>query len=243
LTRGLAPACCAVLALLAAGCESSQDKSARLAKKGGKAFQAKGLDVRHENPNVKVSATTVLQDKNGAAAVVVLHNAAPAWQVNVPLSIDVLGPGKKSVFKNDAPGLETSLVSAPLIQPKGDFIWVNDQVAATGPAKGVLVKVGRPPSARPLSGKPPQLAVSQPKLKNDPVSGVEAAGTVANKSKVEQRQLIVYCVAIRGNKVVAAGRSGIARLQPGKKKAYHVFFIGNPAGARLSLTAPPTVLQ
>ena len=242
MSRGLAISCCALLALLVAGCESSQDKSARLAKKGGKAFTAKGLDVKHENPDVKVTATTVLHDKNGAATVVVLHNSGPTFQANVPISIDVLGPDGKSVFKNDAPGLEPSLVAAPLIQPKGDFIWVNDQVTAAGVAKSVAAKVGRSPG-RPPSGKPPQLVVSPPKVKNDPVSGVEAAGTVTNKSKVEQRQLIVYCVAIRGNKVVAAGRSGIARLVPGKTKPYHVYFIGNPAGARLSLTAPPTVLQ
>jgi hypothetical protein len=239
----LALACSTLLAILVAGCESSQDKSARLAKNGSKAFTQKGLDVKHQNPNVKVTATTVLQDKNGAATVVVLHNSAPTLQVNVPISIDVLGPGRKSVFKNDAPGLEPSLVSAPLIQPKGDFIWVNDQVTANGrPVTTVVAKIGRGPD-RPPSGKLPQLAVSPPKMKNDPVSGVEAYGTVTNNSKVEQRQLIVYCVAIRGNKVVAAGRSGIARLVPGKKKQYHVYFIGNPAGARLSLTAPPTVLQ
>jgi hypothetical protein len=242
LSRGLAIASSLVLAVLAAGCESSQDKSARLEKNGGKAFEAKGLDVKHQNPDVKVTSTTVLQDKNGAATVVVLHNSAPTWKVNVPISIDVLGRARKSVFKNDAPGLEPSLVAAPLIKPKGDFIWVNDQVAANAPAKSVAVKVGRGP-ARPPSGKIPELVVSPAKLRTDPVSGVEAVGTVTNKSKVVQRSLIVYCVAIRGSKVVAAGRSGIQRLLPGKKKSYHVYFIGNPAGGRLSLTAPPTVLQ
>ncbi len=233
--------CLVALALLA-GCESSQDKSARLSKQGGKAFTRKGLDVKRENPDVKVTGATVLQDKNGAATAVELHNAAPTTQLNVPVSIDVLGPGKKSVFKNDAPGLEPSLVAAPLLQPKSDFTWVNDQVTATGPARSVDVKIGRAPASHPPS-KLPALVVSQPKLTNDPVSGVEATGTVTNKSSVEQRALIVYCVARRGKKVIAAGRSAIARLQPGKKKAYHVFFIGNPSGGTLSVTAPPTVLQ
>jgi hypothetical protein len=231
-----------VLALLS-GCESSQDQSARLEKQGGKAFTRKGLDVKHENPDVKVTGTTVLQDKNGAATVVELHNGAATPQLNVPVSIDVLGPGKKSVFKNDSPGLEPSLVSAPLLAPKSDFTWVNDQVTATGPARTVDVKIGRAPAGRPPSGKLPTLDVSQPTLKNDPVSGVEAAGTVTNKSSVEQRALIIYCVARRGTKVVAAGRSAIARLQPGKKKSYHVYFIGDPSGGKLSVVAPPTVLQ
>jgi hypothetical protein len=233
----------ASLALLAlvSGCESSQDKSARLAKQGGKAFQRKGLDVKTVNADVKVTGSAVLQDKNGAAAVVDLHNSGATMQVNVPVSIDVLGPGKKSVFKNDAPGLEPALVSAPLLAPNSDFAWVNDQVTPSGPAQSIDVKVGRAPTKP--AAKLPQLDVSQPTLKNDPVSGVEAAGTVTNKSQVEQRALIVYCVARRGKTVIAAGRSAIARLQPGKKKAYHVYFIGNPSGGRLTVAAPPTVLQ
>jgi hypothetical protein len=232
---------CLVLLALVSGCESSQDRSARLAKQGGRAFTRKGLDVKHENPDVKVTGATVLQDKNGAATVVELNNQGATTQVNVPVSIDVLGPGKKSVFKNDAPGLEPALVSAPLLAPKADFAWVNDQVTATGPARTVDVKVGRAPSRPPA--KLPQLDVSPPKLTSDPVSGVLASGTVTNKSQVEQRALIVYCVARRGNKVVAAGRSAIARLQPGKKKPYHVYFIGDPSGGKLWIAAPPTVLK
>lgn len=231
------------LALVAAGCESSQDQSARLSKQGGKAFTAKGLDVKHENPDVKVTGTTVLQDKNGAATVVDMHNSSATAQLNVPVSIDVLGPGKKSVFKNDAPGLEPSLVSAPLLPAKSDFTWVNDQVTATGPAQTVDVKIGRAPASGHAPAKLPQLDVATPALKSDPVSGVEASGTVTNKSSVEQLALIVYCVARRGKQVVAAGRSAIARLQPGKKKPYHVYFIGNPSGGKLSVAAPPTVLK
>jgi hypothetical protein len=234
---------CACALVLLSGCESSQDKSARLAKQGGKAFTRKGLDVKHENPDVKVVGTTVLQDKNGAATVVVLHNNAPTLQTNVPVSIDVLGPGRKSVFKNDAPGLQKSLVSAPVLPPRSDFVWVNDQVTPSGTAKSVDVKVGRSPGPPPSGGKLPQLDVTAPTLKSDPVSGVEATGTVTNRSRVEQVELIVYCVARRGGKVVAAGRSGIARLQPGKKKAYHVYFIGDPTGGKLAVAAPPTVLQ
>jgi hypothetical protein len=42
---------------------------------------------------------------------------------------------------------------------------------------------------------------------------------------------------------VAAGRSAIQRLKPGQKLFYHVYFIGDPSGASLSVEAPPTVLQ
>jgi hypothetical protein len=235
----------AAAALLAiaplAGCESSQDKSARLAKKGGVAFTRKGLDVKHLNASVKVLGTTVLQDKNGAAAVVELRNSSPTAQVNVPISIDVLGPARKTVFKNDAAGLETSLVSASVIEPQSDFAWVNDQVTPSGPTKTLDARVGKATGQAPA--QLPKIELSVPKLTNDPVSGMEASGTVTNKSQVEQKLLIIYAVARRGSKVVAAGRGEIQRLRVGKKAAYHVFFIGDPSGAKVSIAAPPTVLK
>jgi hypothetical protein len=230
-----------VLAFVLAGCESSQDKSARLAKQGGKAFTRKGLDVKRENPDVKVGRTFVLQDANGAATVVELRNVSPAPLVNVPVSIDVLGANKRTVFKNDAPGLEPSLVSAPVLEPRSEFTWVNDQVTPTGRAQSVNVRIGQAPGRAPADL--PKLDLAPPKLKRDPVSGIEASGAVTNRSKVEQRGLIVYCVARRGGRVVAAGRSAIQRLKPGQKLFYHVYFIGDPSGAQLSVAAPPTVLQ
>lgn len=234
-------AACVVLASPLAGCESSQQKSARLEEKGGEAFTRKGLDVQRENPNVKVGRATVLQDDNGAATVVELRNTSRAPLVNVPVSIDVLGANDRSVFKNDAPGLEPSLVSAPLLAPKEPFLWVNDQVTPAGRARSVDVQIGQAPAKPPA--KVPELEVSDPEIRRDPVSGLEAAGSVTNRSEVEQRRLVVYCVARRGSKVVAAGRSAIERLRPGQKLFYHVFFIGDPSGARLSVAAPPTVLQ
>jgi hypothetical protein len=239
--RFVAAAVASLLVLALAGCESSQDKSARLAKQGKKAFTRKGLDVKHVNPDVKVARATVLQDKNGAATVVELRNTSPRALVNVPVSIDVLGAGSKSVFKNDAPGLEPSLVSAPVLEPRSEFTWVNDQVTPAGRAQSVDVKIG--PAAGRAPASLPKLDVAAPKLTQDPVSGTEASGAVTNRSKVEQRALIVYCVARRGAEVVAAGRSAIQRLKPGQKLFYHVYFIGDPSGARLSVAAPPTVLQ
>jgi hypothetical protein len=223
------------------GCESSQNKNKRLAKNGTKAFKQKGLVVGQQSADVKVLRTAVIQDANGAATVVELRNSSAAPLIHVPISIDVLGADGKSVFKNDAPGLEGALVSAPLIEPKADFIWVHDQVTPSAPAKSVDVKVGG------ATGKPPadlpKLEVAQPTLKDDPISGTEASGTVTNKSTVEQKQLIVYCVAWRGSKAIAAGRSEIQRLRPGQKLFYHVYFIGNPKGGTVTVAAPPTVLQ
>jgi hypothetical protein len=233
----VAPVCVVVLP----GCESSQSKSKRLAAQGRKALHETGLQVRRANPDVRPTDTKVLASKEGAAVAVVLQNASATGQLKVPVSIDVLGRNGKSVFKNDQPGLETALVSAPVVAPHGHFIWVNDQVAASGTPRSVKVRVG---VGGTLRGKLPQIGVSSPTLSVDPVSGVEASGRLSNLSSVEQRELVVYGVARRGGHIVAAGRGQIPRLKAGAKKVpYHLFFIGDPRGARLTVEAPPTMVQ
>ena len=82
-----------------------------------------------------------------------------------------------------------------------------------------------------------------PHLENDPTSGISAVGRVTNRSSILQRKLVLYCVARRGARIVAAGRGGIDRLKPGKSARYTIFFIGNPKGARLTVAAPPTTLR
>jgi hypothetical protein len=69
-------------------------------------------------------------------------------------------------------------------------------------------------------------------------------GTVTNKSQIDQAKLVLFAVARRGGQVVAAGRGLIKKAKAGAKPApYVIFFIGDPAGADVSIEAPPTVLQ
>ena len=69
-----------------------------------------------------------------------------------------------------------------------------------------------------------------------------AVGFAANRSKVEQRKLVIFAVARKGGRVVAAGRAQINRVKPRKRTRYTIF-IGNPRGARISPEAPPTSLN
>lgn len=223
------------------GCESTQSKSAELAKKGSKALHQKGLTVAKQNSTVKVVSASVVQDENGAAVVVTLRNASANDTAALPISIQVLGGHGATLFKNDAPGLAPSLVQTPVLPPRGEADWVNDQVPVTAPAKSVKAEVGASTAKPPANV--PHLTATAPSLAVDPVSGVEASGKVKNDSNVEQRALVVYAVARKGRRVVAAGRGQIQRLKPGKQANYHIFFIGNPRGGRVSVTAPPTVLQ
>jgi hypothetical protein len=230
------------LAPLLSGCESTQAKSARLQREGAQQLVGeRGLVVRAENRDVRAVATSVLQDENGAAVVVVLRNRSPRPLGRVPVAIDVSGAGGRSVYRNDAPGLDPSLVEATGVPPSGELVWVNDQVTPTGTPKAASARVGAAKGDAPR--ELPRIELTQPKLIEDRVTGVEAVGRVTNRSGVEQRRLVVACVARRGEKVVAAGRAIVSRLAPGKSASFHVFFIGDPRGARLTVASPPTVIE
>lgn len=221
-------------ATLLAGCESTQDTSRRLAREGRKAFAEHGLSVTRQARNVKVVSTIALSDQNGSAAVVQLRNESAQAVAEVPIAIDVRA-GASSVFKNNAPGIEPSLTHVASIPPHGEIYWVNDQVTASG-VTSVVPTVGAPGKTVPSL---PQVVVSQPTLTDDPVSGTEADGTAENRSSSDQLKMIVYCVALKGSKVVAAGRGEFPRLRAGKSAQYHIFFIGDPHGARLLVQAAP----
>jgi len=190
-------ACLASLVALSAialgACQSSQEKSAELEKSGHNAIsKEKGLQITAVNKQVKVLDTTTLTDKNGSAVVVTLKNESSQGLINTPIAIDVQDAKGKSVFKNNDPGLEASLIGVPLMQAGQTVDWVNDQVLAAGTPKSVKVQVGSTKDT--LSSSVPELEVSKPKLKTDPYSGTEAAGTVTNKSGIDQTRLILFAV-------------------------------------------------
>jgi hypothetical protein len=221
-------------------CQSTQDKSARLARSGKGLLAEKGLAVHAESKDVKVVSTDVLRDENGTAAVVALRNASRRELAQVPVAIDVRGAARKSVFRNEQPGLEPTLAHVPLIRGEQRLFWVNDQVSPTARPRSVTARVGR--AAAVDAKRIPRIAVSGARLVTDAVSGIAAEGLVANHSKVDQRKLVIFAVARRGGRIVAAGRAQVARLKPGKRARFQVFFIGDPSGAKLELAAPPTTL-
>lgn len=233
-------AACTLACLGLAACESTQDKSARLAKGGASPFKEKGLTVTQQNRDVKVGRTTLLSDQNGTAAVVEIANNSKRTLTNVPLAINVVDGKGRSVFKNDAPGLEPSLTTVAALRPGERFMWVDDQVQPAGTPKRVKAQVGVEKGR--ATAALPKIELTPVKLQNDPTSGVNATGFVTNRSKLAQLKFTLFAVALKGSRVVAAGRGAVQRLKPGKRTPFHIFFIGDPRGAKLTIAAPPTTL-
>jgi hypothetical protein len=238
--RRVAIAAAGLVAL--SGCESTQDKSARLERQARHAADpGEGLVIRERSRDVRAADTTTLQDVNGTAVVVDLRNRSRRTLAGIRIAIDVRGRGGRTLYANDAAGIDNSLVRAPMIEAGGRLLWVHDQVATGDRPRRVRVRVGA--DARPVSGELPRIELRGARLREDPVSGIAAVGKVANRSQVEQRRLVIFAVARRGSRIVAAGRAIIGRLRAGKTAPFTAFFIGDPRGAQLELAAPPTVIR
>jgi hypothetical protein len=233
-----------VLAALAlTGCETNQERSAKL-EKLAKAHESQrgshrphGVSITAQSTRVRVGATTVLHTSEGAAAIVTLRNLSNEPLRDVPLQITVKDVQGASVYTNELPGLAAGLVSASLIPAHGTITWIDDQVQAAGTPASVSVRIGEgTPAPRPL----PPIEVNGAHLFEDPSNGLGAEGTVFNRSSVSQQELIVYAVARSGGRIVAAGRAVLPTVAAGASARFQLFFIGDPQGARLEVSAPAT---
>jgi hypothetical protein len=126
-----------------------------------------------------------------------------------------------------------------LLKPGVRTVWVDDQVQTTGTASAASARVGDAPA---VSGEVPLLSVQGVHSFEDPSNGMGEEGTVSNRSRVSQQQLVVYVVARRAGRVVAAGRAVLPEAKAGASTPFQVFLIGSTAGAKLEVSAPPTTL-
>lgn len=224
-------------------CESTQTQSARLEKTGKAKAQTSVISAGAANTAVKVLSRTVLHSETGNAAVVELENTGAASEVQVPILITVTDAQGQVSYKNDIDGLQPSLQQMAFLARGQKAYWVNDQVLAVDPPKGIEVEVGKEQAT--FSGPVPRITVEAARLDRDS-TGAYATGEVRNRSRITQLNLPIFAVALKDGKVVAAGRGIVEKLLPAptrKPVHYKIFFIGDPRGASLEVTAAPTVLR
>jgi hypothetical protein len=231
-----APAALALLALLAlSGCESTQEKSAQLEKTAHRTrLVERGLSIGKANPDITVLDAVLVRGAEGAAAVVTLRNNSAHALSDVPIAITVKNAQGSAVFQNNTPGLEAALTSLGSLPAHGVATWVDDQVPATGDPVSVTAIAGVSPA---VSGALPEIDVTGVHPSEESGSAT-AAGTVRNRSSVTQRALVLYAVARRAGRVVAAGRAILPEVAPGAAVPFQAFLVGwTQAGGRLEATA------
>lgn len=230
-----------LLALALSGCETTAEKSAKLEKQAKRVtlVKQKGLSITRQSTVVKVVDARVVHSSEGTATVVTLRNTAPRALRDVPIAIAVKDANGASVYTNSTPGLARTLISAALVPAHGELTWIDDQIQAAGTPASASAKIGEGAA---VAGALPRLSVEGAHLHEDPTNGLTAEGTVTNHSPVAQRELVVYALAEHAGKIVAAGRAVLASLGAGSSSLFQVFFIGDPSGATLKVSAPPTTL-
>jgi hypothetical protein len=241
--RSLGVALSTVITLAAlCGCQTTAERSAELEKSAKHVRLAlQGVSVTRENPDVRVVGSTVVHSNAGTAVVVELRNASKRTLVDAPIEITVRDAKGGVLFQNNQPGADPALTRVSLLEAGRKTLWVDDQVQIPGPpapvpasASALVGQAAQPP------GGVPRMSVSGTRVSGE---GKEAGatGTVANRSNVDQQHLVVYAVARKGGRIVAAGRAVLPEVAPGASVPFQAYFVGgDPSGARIEATAPPT---
>jgi hypothetical protein len=229
-------------ALALGGCESSQEKSAQLEKQAKLARAAhpvqaaKGLSIAHPSSTVRVVATQAVHSSEGTAVVVTLRNVSTHALRDVPIAITVKGADGSTLYQNNTAGLETALTAVALLPAGAQSEWIDDQVQTAETPTSVSALVGEAPQAPP--GVPRIALTGVHANEEGGTSGV--AGTVHNDSAVPQRELVVYGIARRGGRIVAAGRAVLSNVAAHGSSPFQVLFIGSASGAEVQASAPPS---
>jgi hypothetical protein len=240
-----------MLTLALSACESTESESARLGREGAKLIASAGtVGTGGSNPDVRVGQVALVQGSGRTAAAVRLTNVGSGAQLGVPVLIDVRSPTGASVYRNDIQGLEPSLQQMPLLPAHASGWWVDDQVLASGTPSSLKVRIGAARAGSPKAtlaggglagggGSSYGVHISGATLGSEEVAGPYISGSAINRSGAAQHNLPIFAVALRGGRVVAAGRAlvpSLAASGAGSRASFRIYLVGSPAGARIELT-------
>jgi hypothetical protein len=234
-------AAAAAILIGASGCETTQELSAKIGRKlGHQSADAGTTSLGAANRTVRVERSALVGSGGQYAVALELTNSGAQAQSDFAVLIDVLDAGGKSVYRNNTKGIEASIQGLSLLPAHATEWWVDNEVlASAGPPTSVSVAVGT--STGSVAATIPLLTTRRVSA-SDSFPGAHVSATVENRSRVAQSELAVYAVALRGGKVVGAGRGIVAALAPGASAQVEIPMIGSVDGSTIALTVAPTKL-
>jgi hypothetical protein len=235
-----AVACVAAVAAVVtlAGCETTEQKSAQIAKRLG--HQSAGVTTTHigaANPDVRVDQSQLVQSSSGTAAALELTNTSARAEVDIPILITVDDHAGKPVYSNDTAGASNPSGELSLLGAHATVWWVDPNVLASGAnAASITAKIGAPAASAPA----PAAAFAASHLHTgSSYIGPFVSGKVLNRSPTAQTEVTIYAVELAGGRVVAAGQSLIASLAAHASASFQVSLIGSAKGAKPAATVAP----
>jgi len=236
-----AVAAAGAIALLLGACETTQQRSAAIARqlRHQNAFTAiTGLGAA--NHDVRISRAVLLTAGGQSAVALALTNTSATAQVALPVLVAVLDARGRTIYRNDTRGIEPSLQQLALLGAHQTAWWVDNEVLAGGVPTRVSGELGAATAAAPT--RLPAITTSGVSASND-FPGPHVSVTVTNHSALAQAELPVYAVALHGATVVGAGRAIVASLAPGASTPVLIPMIGSVSAATVALTVPATAVR
>jgi hypothetical protein len=236
--RAVALAAIVVAAVVTlAGCESTEQESAQIAKRLG--HQSAGVTITKvgaANHNVRVDQRQLVQSSSGTAAALELTNKSARAQVDIPILITVYDHAGKPVYSNDDAGADAPSDELSLLPAHATVWWVDPNVlASAGSAVSVSAKIG----ASTTSAPPAAVLAASHLHSGSSYVGPFVGGKVLNRSTTAQTDVTIYAVELAGGHVVAAGQSLVASLAAHASASFQVSLIGSAKGAKPAATAAP----
>jgi hypothetical protein len=236
--RALVVVGCGALVVTASACESTESESAKIARQAGAAEVTSTLKLGAANRDVHVSNVTLVSGAGRKAVAVKLTSSSARTQSEVPLLVKVTGAGGKVVYSNST-GAEALLSHVTLLRAHSSTWWVDDEVLSSGAASTAKVSVGTAKRSQPDAAA---AALSATTTHVAELAGTTTvSGAVANHTGKVQSRVPVFAVAVRGGKVVAAGRAVVASVpvRASAPASFDIPLVGDATGAKIELTALP----
>jgi hypothetical protein len=221
------------------GCETTQERSAKIARTLGHQSAIAGTTgIGAANRDVRIEQTVLLGAGGQWAVALKLTNTSARTQTAFPVLIDVLDARGASVYRNDTKGIEPSIQQLALLPPRATAWWVDNEVLASGGApSSVTGRLGA--STQAASSVVPQIT-AQGVSASDSFPGPHVSATIHNRSRVAQSQLPVYAVALEGARVIGAGRGIVPTLAAGASARVQIPIVGRVDKTTIRLTLAPT---
>ena len=179
----------------------------------------------------------ILVGEDQTAAVIVELDSKDKTQglLWAPIDVKLLDAGGNIVAETNTEGADPAIVHVPFVPAGGQSFYVNDLLSPSATPVSATVTLGGKPVALPAGA---DFLKATAKYVTDPDFGAGFDGTITNTATVRQEQLIVQVIARRGADIVAAGTSIVKGLEPGASQEFQGLFIGDPRGAKLTVSAP-----
>ena len=224
-------------------CETSQETAARLNVRSKRILVGRRpVEIRKVDRRVRVVKTAIVRDKREAAIVVELRNAGRKPVAALPLAVGVRTATGKATQLNRRPGTFDN-GHTPALAPGHRGTWVfksKDPVEEAGTAFARVGVPERPKFA--VEGALPRIKVSHV-VSSRVGKATRVQAQISNDAGFPQYDLTVYAWAEKAGRFTAAGRASLEHLGTGETERVSLTLIGDPHGAKLHVSAPPTIFE